>query len=197
MTPAYPNQPDGKPITTVAAKPRDRVFHSMTGGERLAAFAWRWGQRLFFYPSPEPANAWRRVVLRCFGARIDSTAKINPSARIMHPWNLSMGAGAVVCHGVVLDCQAPIDIGAGTRISQFSHLCTATHTYHQRDMPIIGRPIKVGDRCWLAADVYVGCGVKIGDGVVVGARASVFKDVVADTVVAGSPAVVKLVRDTA
>ncbi len=194
MTPVGPNQPAGEPITTVVPEPRRRVFRRLTFGGRLAAFAWRWVQRFLFFLSPEPANAWRRLLLRCFGARVDGSAKINPSVRIIHPWNLTLGPGSVVCHNVVLDCQAPITIGAGSRISQFSHLCTATHTYERSDMPIIGLPIKIGDRCWLAADVYVGCGVQIGDGVVVGARASVFRDVKQDTVVVGSPAEVKHIR---
>jgi putative colanic acid biosynthesis acetyltransferase WcaF len=188
MTLSTPDQPDSEPITTVVPEPRRRVFRAMTHGEQLAAFAWRLAQRMLFFPSPAPADAWRRFLLSCFGAHVDSTTKINPSARIIHPWNLTLGPGAVVCHYVVLDCQAPIVIGSNSRISQFSHLCTATHTYEQRNMPIIGQPISVGDRCWLAADVYVGCGVTIGDGVVVGARASVFRDVDMDTVVAGSPA---------
>jgi len=168
----------------------------MTFGERLTAFAWRWVHRLLFFPSPDFANAWRRLLLGCFGAHIDGTAKINPSTKIIHPWNLTVGPGSVVCHNVILDCQAPIVIGAGSRISQFSHLCTATHTYEQRNMPIIGQPIRIGDRCWLAADVYVGCGVQIGDGVVVGARASVFRDVDAGTVGVGTPAEVKRIRET-
>ncbi len=194
MTSAGPDMPAGEPITTVVPEPRRRVFRRLTFGGRLAAFAWRWVQRSFFYLSPEPANAWRRFLLRCFGARVDASAKIFPSVRIIHPWNLTIGPGSVVCHNVVLDCQAPIAIGAHSRVSQFSHLCTATHSYERREMPIIGRPIKIGDHCWLAADVYVGCGVQIGDGVVVGARSGVFRDIEADSVVAGSPAEVKHTR---
>ena len=197
MTLAGPDKPAGEPTTTAVPEPRRRVFRRLTFGGRLAAFAWRWAQRSLFYLSPTPANTWRRVLLRCFGARVDRSARIDPSVRIIHPWNLTLCPGAVVCHNVILDCQAPITLGAHTRISQFSHLCTATHSYSRRDMPIVGRPIVIGDRCWLAADVYVGCGVKIADGVVVGARASVFKDVPADTIVVGNPAKAQQVRDTA
>jgi putative colanic acid biosynthesis acetyltransferase WcaF len=188
MTLADPDQTDGESITTVVPIPRRRVFRRLTRGGQLAAFAWRWGQRFLFYPSPIFANAWRRFLLRCFGTRIDSTATISPSVRIIHPWNLTLGPGVVICHNVVLDCQAPITVGEMTRISQFSHLCTATHSYEHRNMPIIGRRIKVGNRCWLAADVFIGSGVTIGDRAILGARSSVFRDIPPGMVMIGSPA---------
>lgn len=188
MTPAALEQPDGVPVTTVVPEPKRRVFRRLTFGGRLADFTWRWTYKLLFHPSPQSANFWRRWVLNCFGATIARTAVIHRSVRIIHPWNLTLEKDTVVLHGVILDCQAPIRIGAATRISQLVHLCTATHEYEQCHMPIIGLPISIGSGCWLAADVFVGCGVTIGDGVVLGARCSVFKDVPPGALVAGSPA---------
>ena len=175
-------------MTTVAPKPKRRVFRRLTFGGLIADFAWRWAQRVLFYPSPSPCNAWRRWVLRCFGAKVHGSVVIHPTVRIVHPWNLTLERGVAVLHNVVLDCQAAVVIGEGTRISQFSHLCTGTHVYEQREMPIVGQPISIGSRCWLAADVFVGSGVHIGDGVVLGARCSVFRDVPSGVVVAGTPA---------
>lgn len=154
----------------------------------MADFAWRWSQRLLFYPSPAPANAWRGWLLRRFGAKVHPSAIIHPTVRIIHPRNLTVHRGVVILHNVVLDCQAPITIGTNTHISQFSHLCTATHLYDQRTMPIVGRPITIGEKCWLAADVFVGVGVSVGDGAVLGARCSIFKDVPPGVIMAGSPA---------
>jgi putative colanic acid biosynthesis acetyltransferase WcaF len=188
VTPADTNEHDGEPVTTVMPEPRRRVFRRLTPGGRLADFAWRWAQRLIFHPSPTPFHAWRRWVLRLFGAKIHPSAVIHRSVRIIHPWNLTVGPGTTIRQRVILDCQAPVTIGAHTEISQFTHLCTATHVYNRRDMPILGQPISIGDRCWLAADVFVACGVKIADGVVVGARASVFRDITANTVAIGEPA---------
>ena len=48
--------------------------------------------------------------------------------------------------------------------------------------------ITIGPRAWIAADVFVGPGVTIGEGTVVGARASVFKDLPEWTVCVGNPA---------
>ncbi len=188
MTGSAAEQRDSGPITTVVPAPKRRVFRRLTFGGRVVDFTWRWTHKLLFYPSPLSANFWRRWVLRCFGATIGSTVVIHRSVRIIHPWNLTLEKGVVVLHNVILDCQAPVRIGAGTRISQLAHLCTATHEYEQRHMPIIGLPITVGSGCWLAADVFVGSGVTIGDGAVLGARSSVFRDVPPGALVAGSPA---------
>lgn len=188
MTPAAVNEhgPGGSAITIVPP-PRRRIFRRLTRRGRLAAFAWRWAYRLLFYPSPSPATAWRIWLLKLFGADIATGARIHPTARIVHPWNLTLGRGVTVFHCVILDCQAPVTIGPGTRISQFSHLCTATHAYNQCKMPIVGKPISIGRDCWLAADVFIGSGVTVGDHSVLGARCSVFRDVPAGVIVAGSP----------
>ena len=46
----------------------------------------------------------------------------------------------------------------------------------------------IADRAWVAAEAFIGPGVTVGEGAVVGARAAVFKDVEAWTVVGGNPA---------
>ena len=54
--------------------------------------------------------------------------------------------------------------------------------------PLVVKPIVIGRWCWIAADVFIAPGVSIGDGTVVGARSSVFKDLPGWVVAAGSPA---------
>ena len=52
-------------------------------------------------------------------------------------------------------------------------------------------PIRVGNDVWIGLDAMIMCGVTIGDGAVVGARALVRKDVPPYAVVAGVPARVR------
>lgn len=73
-------------------------------------------------------------------------------------------------------------------ISQGAHLCTASHDITDPKHHLITAPIIIGERAWVAADAFVGMGVTIGEGAVVGARAAVFKDVEPWTVVGGNPA---------
>jgi putative colanic acid biosynthesis acetyltransferase WcaF len=74
-------------------------------------------------------------------------------------------------------------------VSQYAHLCTATHDYTDLGFRLVPKPITIGARAWIAAGAFVGPGVTVGEGAVVGARAVVIKDVPEWTVVAGNPAV--------
>jgi putative colanic acid biosynthesis acetyltransferase WcaF len=55
-------------------------------------------------------------------------------------------------------------------------------------MPLVTKPIRIGAWAWVAADAFVGPGITVEEGAVVGARACVVHDVSAWTVVAGNPA---------
>ena len=143
---------------------------------------------IFFRPSPRPFHAWRCWLLRVFGAKVELGAHPYPSARIWAPWNLTMGEGS--CLGEHVDCYAVdrVTLEPYATVSQYTFLCTASHDYTVREMPVFTSPIRIGRRAWVAADVFVGPGVTIGEGAVVGARASVFRNVDPWTVVGGNPA---------
>ena len=53
---------------------------------------------------------------------------------------------------------------------------------------MISSPIIIGDQTWIGASAYIRMGVTIGQGAVVGATASVYKNVEPWTVVGGNPA---------
>ena len=73
-------------------------------------------------------------------------------------------------------------------VSQRTYLCTASHDIRSPRHEQTEKPIIIEDRAWVAAEAFIGPGVTIGEGAVVGARAAVFKDVEAWTVVGGNPA---------
>jgi putative colanic acid biosynthesis acetyltransferase WcaF len=155
---------------------------------RLARGLWGLVWLFLIRPSPRIAHGWRRFLLRVFGARIGRGAQIYPSARIWAPWNLEMGDYSQLGTDVDCYCVAPVRIGAHAMVSAYSHLCAAGRDYTRKRMPPIIAPIVIGDGAWVAVDVFVGMGVTIGEGAVVGARSSVFKNVDSWTVVTGSPA---------
>ena len=143
---------------------------------------------IFFRPTPKVCHAWRRFLLRAFGAKIGRGVHVHSSARIWAPWNLEMGDYS--CLSFDVDCYsvAAIRIGSHVTISQYSFLCTASHDFEQPNMPLITAPIAIGEGAWIAADVFIAPGVTIGEGAVVGARSSVFNYVQPRVVVAGNPA---------
>lgn len=146
-----------------------------------------WG--LLARPLPRSLGlGWKRTLLRLFGAKIHPTAVVYSSAKIYFPRNLVMDAYSCLASGV--DCYNVdvIYIGANTTVSQGAFLCTASHDITNALNPLITAPIVIEDQAWVAADAFVGMGVTIGQGAVVGARAAVFKDVEPWTVVGGNPA---------
>lgn len=145
-------------------------------------------QTLLFRSSPQVLYAWRAVLLRCFGAKIGKGVKIRPSASITYPWKLTIGDYSWVGDDVVLYTLGNISIGSNSVISQRSYLCTGSHDMGNEQFAITENPIEIGDQCWIATDVFICPGVKIGDGTVVGARSNVVRDLPPRVIAYGSPA---------
>ena len=174
--------------TTEIHRPRRRIFLPQTIAERVLGFWWAVVRGLLFRWSPPPLNRWRIALLRLFGAKVHSSAFIPPSVRIEYPWNLVVDRDVIMAHCIILNCMGKIEIGAGTWISQYAHLCAGTHAYRRRDMKIVRSPITIGKGVWIAADAFVGPGVTIGDGSLLAARSGAFSDLPAGQVCMGEPA---------
>lgn len=173
-------------------KPRS---HRLSLGNKIARTLWQIVWFLFYRPSPRLLHPWRCLLLRLFGAKLGKAVHPYPSARIWAPWKLEMGDHSCLSEGVDCYCVDNIRIGAHSTVSQYSFLCTASHDYNQAGMPLVTAPITIGEHVWITADVFVGPGVRIGDGVVVSARSSVFNDLPSWTVVRGNPAVPMKMRN--
>jgi putative colanic acid biosynthesis acetyltransferase WcaF len=94
------------------------------------------------------------------------------------------------CLSENVDCYSVDEITIGTQavVSQGAFLCCASHDITSPIMELTYKPIVIGPQAWVAAKAFVGPGVRIGEGAVVGACAVVTKDVDPWTVVAGNPA---------
>lgn len=141
-----------------------------------------------FRLSPRPLWGWRRWLLRGFGARIGANVQIYPSVHISIPWNISIGEGSAVGDRAILYALGPISLGKGVTISQGAHLCAGTHDWSRPDRPLLKPPITIGDNSWICADAFVGPGVTIGAGTILGARAVAMKDIAPGIVAVGNPA---------
>lgn len=149
-----------------------------------------WGivQATVFRYSPRNLHFWRNALLRIFGAKLHAKARVYPRARVWAPWNLVMEEGATIGDDVDVYCVDTVHLEAWANVSQYSYLCGATHEYENVRFPLVPKPIRIGRRVWIAADVFVGPGVTIGAGTIVGARSSVFTDLEPWIVATGSPA---------
>lgn len=133
-------------------------------------------------------RVWKIFLLRLYGANIHKTANVYSTAVIYYPPNLVMKENSCLADNVKCYNVDIIIIGANVTVSQGAYLCTASHNISCRMNPLITAPIHIGDQAWVAAEAFVGMGVTIGEGAVVGARAAVFRDVEPWTVVGGNPA---------
>jgi len=167
---------------------RFRMPPGFRGRSLVTVQLWRLVAATLFRFSPRRADGWRRFLLRCFGAKVGPRALIRPTARIVYPWQVCIGARTWIGEDVTLYSFARIDIGADAVVSQKSYLCAGSHDYRDPAFPIYGKPITIGPESWLGADVFVAPGVTIGRGAVVGARSSVFSDLPELTVSTGNPA---------
>jgi putative colanic acid biosynthesis acetyltransferase WcaF len=98
-----------------------------------------------------------------------------------------MGEHSTLANDVDCYSVAPVVLGAYSTVSQYAHLCAATHDYADPCFRLISKPITIGARAWIATGAFVGPGATVGEGAVVGARAVVIRDVPEWTVVAGNP----------
>lgn len=156
---------------------------------KLVRLCWFFVFFVFFRCSPVSFFSYRRFILKIFRAKVDKTSRVYPTAKIWLPSNLFLDSGCTIGPDVKVYNQGEITIGANSIISQGAHLCASTHDYNDPLHPLILAPIKISDNVWICADAFVGPGVTVAEGSVIGARCVVHKDTESWSVYSGNPAV--------
>ncbi len=156
--------------------------------EKLKRIAWQPFKWLLFSRGPRFLTQARILALRLFGAKIGHRVLVLGGVNIWCPWNLEIGDCSAIGFDVEIYNFAKVTIGSHTVISQYSYICTASHSYEFTDMPLFFKPIIIGSQTWIAARSFIAPGITIGEGCVVGAYSVVTKSVPDWWVVAGNPA---------
>jgi putative colanic acid biosynthesis acetyltransferase WcaF len=158
-------------------KPLDaQASGSLDGGpsfslsNRLGRALWNVTWALLASWTPPPLNRWRCFLLRLFGAKIGKGVRFYGSARVWHPANLVLEDGVVVGPGANCYNQGHIYIGYKATVSQGAHLCASSHDVNDYHNQLTLRPIRIEGYAWIAAEGFVGPGVTVGEGAVLGAR---------------------------
>ncbi len=156
---------------------------------KIARTVWNIFYVLFFRYSLRPFHAYRRVVLKLFGAKIGKGVHVYPSVKIWAPWNLELGDYCGIGDEVNLYSQGKIKIGSYSVVSQNSTLCTGTHDYENFGFRLITKQITVESFVWIAAEVFIHPGVTIGEGCIIGARSVVINDMEGNAICSGFPCI--------
>jgi acetyltransferase-like isoleucine patch superfamily enzyme len=105
-----------------------------------------------------------------------------------------IGAGSFLNQGVMVASEQLVEIGEHCMLANGCFVSDANHRFDDPEKPITWQgfqskgPTRVGDNCWLGANVVVTSGVSIGERCVIGANSVVTHDVESFSIAAGMPA---------
>ena len=182
------------PLRTYQDLQSFRLPSGFRGRNAFHVQLWWLVQATLFSGSPQPLYAWRRWLLRRFGATVGRGVLVRPTARVTYPWKVTIGDYAWIGDHVELYSLGPIRIGAHAVISQQSYLCTGSHEISSPQFNIYVRPIVVEEEAWVCARVFVHPGVTVARGSVVGSGSVLTTDTHEGVVYSGNPAVRRSLR---
>lgn len=155
---------------------------------RMKRVVWQTTWLLLARWTPPPLHGWRLVLLRLFGARTGTGCRLYGSTNVWDPANLTLGDNVLIGPGAIIYNQGHIAIGSHSVISQRAHVCASSHRISDRYFQLILKPVTIGERCWVAAEAFVGPGASMAEGSVLGARGALFTNTEPWTVYRGNPA---------
>ena len=171
-----------------ATEAAGRLTSAATKTTKIKRLIWSIVEATLFRYSFHTWSRWRAFLLRLFGAKIGRRCTIRRTSKVYYPWLLEMGdISCLGDHSEVYNLGRVV-IGQRVSLSQYAYLCAGTHDYTRIDMPLVTKPITIGDDAWICAKAFVGPGVTVGAGAIVAACAVAIKDVPTWTIVAGNPA---------
>ena len=155
---------------------------------------WEFMRREAFVRWPVHGN-----VLEALGEgrlQIGSGVLLEPGVWITAPGSarVRIGAGTFLNMGVMVAAQDLVEIGEHCMLANGCFVSDANHRFDDPDRPITWQgfesrgPTRIGDNCWLGANVVVTSGVTIGQRCVIGANSVVTHDIPEHSIAAGAPA---------
>ncbi|MFZ2051935.1 MAG: acyltransferase [Solirubrobacteraceae bacterium] len=178
---------------------------------RLWAAKWRWYERNSL-PWNRAAIHWHFMRMEAFvrwpvhgnvlealrqgRLQIGEGTLLEPGVWITAPDHarVTIGRGVFLNLGVMIASQELVEIGDHCMLANGCFISDSSHRFEDPVQPITWQgfqskgPTRIGDNCWLGANVVVTSGVSIGRRCVIGANSVVTKDIEPFTIAAGAPA---------
>lgn len=146
----------------------------------------------------ENSKKKEELIRKLFG-HSGKSPEINPNFRCEFGKNIHVGDYFYANYDCVILDGAKVEIGDRVLFGPKVGLYTANHMFDAYEREIggcVAKPISIGNRCWLAANVSVLPGVTIGDDVIIGAGSVVTHDIPSNVIAAGNPCkVIRLITE--
>jgi acetyltransferase-like isoleucine patch superfamily enzyme len=163
-----------------------------------AQIHWQFMRRGAFVRWPVHGNVL--AALRERRLEIGAGVLLEPGVWITAPGGacVRIGAGTFLNLGVMVAADGLVEIGEHCMLANGCFVTDASHRFDDPEKPITWQgfdskgPTRIGDNCWLGANVVVTSGVSIGERCVIGANSVVTRDIEPFSVAAGLPA--KVIR---
>ncbi|NIJ44314.1 putative colanic acid biosynthesis acetyltransferase WcaF [Wenyingzhuangia heitensis] len=143
---------------------------------------------LLIKTTPKFLHSWRVFIYRMFGASIGEGVKISASAKLLYPWNITIGNHCWIGDNVELYSVDKIIIGNNVAFAHNIFVATAAHDVNKILFPTIKKRIVIKDEAWISSNVFINMGVTLNKGVVVGSASVVTKDLPEGYICVGNPA---------
>lgn len=104
--------------------------------------------------------------------------------------NITIGDHVFMNFGCIIFDMGEVTIGDNVMFGPRVGIYTTNHAFNPEeriDNVVISKPVHIGNRVWIAADVKIVQGVTIGDDSIIGAGSVVTKDIPAGVIAAGNP----------
>lgn len=129
--------------------------------------------------------------------------EMDPDFRLFPPFYTDFGRNTHIGKEVFINScchfqdQGGVFIGDGCLIGHCVVLATLNHDHNpEKRQDLHHKPIRIGNRVWIGANVTITAGVTIGDNSIIAAGAVVTKDVPANVIAGGVPArIIKSIYD--
>jgi len=171
---------------------KQRQTSPVSRTNRIKRLIWAGVEGTLYRCSFHTWSGWRAMLLRMFGAKIGQACTIRRTSRVYYPWLFEMGDMSSLGDRTEVYNLGQVTLGKRVTLSQECYLCAGTHDYLQPTMPLVTRPIVIGDDAWICVRALVYPGVTVGRGGIVAAGAVAVKNVENWTIVGGNPA--KLIK---
>jgi acetyltransferase-like isoleucine patch superfamily enzyme len=206
-------QPRGRPegANPNIDGPRHEQAVELAHQARLWAQKWRWYERNTL-PWNRARIHWQFLRREAFARwpvhgnvlealregrlEVGAGVLLEPNVWITAPGRarVRIGPGTFLNQGVMLAAHELVEIGAHCMLANGCFVSDASHRFDDPEKPVPWQgftskgPTRIGENCWLGANVVVTSGVSIGERCVIGANSVLTRDVEAFSIAAGAPA---------